>query len=186
MRAPAQAWSLYLLRWDVGSTSITGRVVLVAFVSKVSVPPTIRPHVTVLPSRGATEGLDFLSNRCRVPIECSRTPSRGASECFHYRETSSRIVIAADDARAKTWARCRTPLRSVPPLGLRLPLEQPRIQEYGRPPGTSPEAHLGNPVSHSCHVARNRPLIRETSLVNGLCLGRWRWRDSNPRPPEPQ
>ena len=50
-----------------GPPQLLGRVVLVAFVSKVLVPPTIRPHVTVLPSRGATEGLDFLSNRCRVP-----------------------------------------------------------------------------------------------------------------------
>jgi hypothetical protein len=40
-------------------------------------------------------------------------------------------------------------------------------------------------VSHSCHVTRNGPLIREKSLFSGL-YSWWRWRDSNPRPPEPQ
>jgi len=40
-------------------------------------------------------------------------------------------------------------------------------------------------VSYSCHVTRIRPLTRAEALVSGLALS-WRWRDSNPRPPEPQ
>jgi hypothetical protein len=38
-------------------------------------------------------------------------------------------------------------------------------------------------VSYSCHWARNRPLIRAKTLFNGLYPW-WRWRESNPRPPE--
>ena len=55
------------------------------------------------------------------------------------------------------------------------PIPVPAACFLTEPPRSDPDGVL---VSYSCHVARNGPLIRVKSLVNGPCSS-WRWRDSN-------